>query len=115
MAIDILKTVDIIEIMENYLEEVRPPEEMRNQLDIGYKIEDQSVVLVEIRPIWNNPSEIREYSYAKASFIKSKNVWRIFWMRASLKWQSYEPMPEVVTLQEFLEIVDEDKMGCFKG
>ena len=115
MAIDILKTVDIIEIMENYLEEVRPPEEIRNQLDIGYKIEDQSVVLVEIRPIWTNPSEIREYGYAKATFIKSKNVWRIFWMRASLKWQSYEPMPEVVTLQEFLEIVDEDKMGCFKG
>lgn len=115
MAIDILKTVDIIEIMENYLEEVRPPEDIRNELDIGYKIEDQSVVLVEIRPIWNNPSEIREYGYAKATFNKSKNVWRIFWMPGNLKWLSYKGAPEVRTLKEFLKIVDEDKMGCFKG
>ena len=45
MAIDILQTVDIIEIMENYLEDARPPEEIRKQLDIGYRIEDQSVLL----------------------------------------------------------------------
>ena len=115
MAIDILKTVDIIEIMENYIEKVRPPKKIRTQLDIGYKIENQSVVLVEIRPDWNNPNETRESGYAKATFIKSKNVWRIFWMRASLKWEGYKPMPVVVTLQEFLEIVDEDKMNCFKG
>ena len=115
MAIDILKTVDIIEIMENYLEEVRPPEDIRSELDIGYKIEDQSVVLVEIRPIWTNPSEIREYGYAKATFIKSKNVWRIFWLPGNLKWLSYKLVPEVGTLKEFLNIVDEDKMGCFKG
>ena len=115
MAIGILTTVDIIEIMENYLVEVRPPEDIRSELDIGYKIEDQSVVLVEIRPIWNNPSEIREYGYAKATFIKSKNVWRTFWLPGNLKWLSYKLVPEVATLKEFLNIVDEDKMGCFKG
>ena len=115
MAIDILKTVDIIEIMENYIEKVRPPEAIRNQLDIGYKIEDQSIVLVEIRPIWNNPSEIREYAYAKATFVKSKNVWKIFWMPGNLKWFSFKLVPEVRTLKEFLKIIDEDKMGCFKG
>lgn len=115
MAIDILKTVDIIETMENYLEKVRPPQNIRKQLDIGYKIEDQGVILSEIRPIWSKPSEYAEYGYAKASFIKSKNVWKIYWMRANSKWYSYEPAPEVVTLKEFLQIVDEDKFGCFKG
>lgn len=115
MAIDILQTVDIIEIMENYLEYARPPEEIRKQLDIGYRIEDQSVLLVEMRPIWNNPSEIREYAYAKATFNKSKNVWKIFWMPGNLKWLSYQGAPEVKTLKEFLHIVDEDKMSCFKG
>ena len=90
MAIDILKTVNIIEIMENYIEKVRPPEDIRKELDIGYKIKGQSVVLVEIRPIWNNPSEIREYGYAKATFIKSKNAWKIFWMQTTQKWQGFD-------------------------
>ncbi|RCR70726.1 DUF3024 domain-containing protein [Larkinella punicea] len=115
MPMDILTTVDIIEIMENYIEKVRPPENIRKQLDLSYRIEDQSVILTEIRPIWNNPSESAEYSYAKATFIKSKNVWKIFWLRANLKWYSYEPMPEVSTLKEFLEIIDEDDYHCFKG
>jgi hypothetical protein len=69
MTIDISKTVDIIETMENWLEKVRPPENIRKQLDLGYRIDDQSVILTEIRPIWNNPSESAEYSYAKATFI----------------------------------------------
>ena len=115
MAIDILKTVDIIEIMENYLEKVRPPENIRNQLDVGYIIEGQSVILAEIRPGWNIPIEYFSYGYAKATFIKSKNVWKIFWMRATLKWQLYEPMPEVMSLNEFLKVVDKDDYHCFKG
>ncbi len=115
MGIDILKTVDVIEIMENYIVKVRPSKGIRMQLDIGYKIEGQSVVLVEVRPVWNNQSKLREYGYAKATFIKSKNVWRIFWMLANQHWECYKALPEVVTLREFLEIVEDDKMHCFKG
>ncbi|MEJ7913303.1 MAG: DUF3024 domain-containing protein [Chitinophagaceae bacterium] len=115
MAIDILKTVELIETMENYIEKVRPPESIRKQLDIGYKIENQSIILTEIRPIWNNPSEYAEEGFAKASFIKSKNVWKVYWMRANLKWYSYDPVPTVATLKQFLKIVHEDKHHCFKG
>lgn len=53
MSIDLLQTVDIIEIMENYIENTRPPEEMRPQLDISYKIEGQSIIIFEIRPIFD--------------------------------------------------------------
>lgn len=115
MAIDVFKTLDIIEVMENYLETVRPPEEMRKQIDLGYHIENQSVILTEIRPVWSKPGEYAGYEYAKASFIKSKNAWKIFWMRGNLQWHPYDPMPEVATLKDFLRIVDEDKHRCFKG
>ena len=78
MAIDIFKTIDIIEIMENYLEKVRPPENKRKQLDLSYKIEGQSVLLTESRPIWNNPSQFAEHDYAKATFIKAKMPGKYF-------------------------------------
>ena len=60
MAIDVFKTIDIIEIMENYLAKVRPAEHIRAQLDLGYIIEDQSVILTEIRPAFRKPPEFHK-------------------------------------------------------
>src|SRR5688500_17730641 len=103
MAIDILKTVDIIELMENFLERIRTEEHIRKQLDIGYIIDNQSVILAEIRPIITRPSEYAEYGFAKATYVKSVDVWKIYWMRANSKWTLYQPNPEVNKLEEFLE------------
>jgi len=115
MTLDITKSVDIIKTMENYISQVRPEPEIRNQLDLNYEINDQSVILNEIRPAWNNPKEIKTFGYAKATYVKSKNVWKIFWKRSDLKWHSYKPKPTVKTLEHFLRLVDQDEYGCFKG
>jgi hypothetical protein len=37
--------------MERYLIDSRPPEEIRNQVDLNYKIEQQSIIVFEIRPV----------------------------------------------------------------
>ena len=115
MAIDILKSIDIIELMENYVARIRPSEKIRTELDINYRIENQSVILVEIRPDWRDKKIIREYGYAKTTYVKTQDVWKIFWMRADGKWHSYKANPEVKSLKDFLNIVDEDKYNCFKG
>lgn len=115
MSLDVKKSVEIIEVMENYISKVRPEPEIRDQLDISYEIDNQSIILNEIRPFWANPEEILISGYAKATFIKSTNLWKIFWKRADNKWHSYAPVPEVGKLTDFLKLVDEDKFGCFKG
>lgn len=115
MTLDIIKSVDIIEIMENYISGVRPEPEIRNQLELSYEIIDQSVILNEIRPVWNNPKKILTLGYAKATFVKNKNVWKVFWKRADNKWHSYKPIPIVSELKDFLKLVDHDEYGCFKG
>ena len=115
MTLDITKSVDIIEIMENYISGVRPAPEIRNQLDLSYEIIDQSVILNEIRPVWNNPEKILTIGYAKATFVKNKNVWKIFWKRADNKWHSYKATPIVGELNDFIKLVDQDEYGCFKG
>lgn len=115
MPFDITKSVEIIEIMENYLSIHRPEPEMRKQLDLSYEIEDTSVVLNEIRPSWSKPSETMTIPYAKATFVKAKNIWKVYWMRSNMKWDEYQPNPTVNTLKEFLTLVDLDKHGCFKG
>lgn len=108
-------TLTIIETMENYIFRVRPSPEIRSKLDLGYEILDQSVILFEIRPRWRNPDEIIHIPYAKASFVKSKNLWKVYWIRADRKWYPYDPKLTVKKLQDFLNLVDQDKYHAFKG
>lgn len=115
MAVSNLQMLTIIETMEAFLDRKRPPEHIRPQLDINYKIEDQSVIINEIRPQWNNTAIIREHGVAKATFIKSKNQWKVFWLRADLKWYPYDPKPLVKALSDFTRLVEEDKHHCFWG
>lgn len=98
-----------------FIENHRPPENIRDQLDIGFRVENQSVFLFEIRPRWDKPEEKMEFPVAKATYSKVQQVWKIFWMQADLKWHRYVPEPTVDQLSEFLVLVDEDNHACFSG
>jgi hypothetical protein len=115
MALDLLNVVDVIEVMENYVASIRPPEHIREKVDVSYKIDNQSVILFEARPLFNNPEQKIESFYAKATYVKSTAKWKVYWMRASGDWNVYAPMPEVASLRDFVDLVDEDKYHCFKG
>lgn len=115
MPLDAIKTLEIVEALENFLDRRRPPVEMREKLDLGYAIEGQSVRIFEIRPMWHNPSEKMESAIAKFTYFKAKNHWKIFWMRANMKWYGYDPHLFAGTIHECLSIVEADVHGCFWG
>ncbi len=98
-----------------YLEKRRPPVEIRNELDLGYRLEGQSIEIFEIRPAWRHPEVKIEHSVAKATYVKTARIWKIYWKRADLKWHRYQPDPQVKTIEEFLAVVDKDEYGCFCG
>lgn len=98
-----------------YVEKHRPPAHIRDKRDLSFRVKDQSVEIFEIRPRWNNPVEKIEESVAKATYIKSKHIWKIFWMRADLKWHRYDPEPEVKSIETFLDVVERDQYSCFFG
>lgn len=98
-----------------YLERRRPPTHVRPQLDLGWRLTGQSVELQEIRPDWKNPEIIHHRSFAKATFVRTQGTWKVYWMRANLRWHSYEPNPDVQTIDDFLKVVDRDEYGCFFG
>ena len=115
MTLNIIQRADVIETLEAFLYKRRPPEEMREELDLAYKIEGQSVFIYELRPHWNNKSEIIESPVAKTTWVKTHKHWKVFWMRADLRWHEYKPKPSVKTIAEFVKVVDTDKYGCFWG
>ncbi len=98
-----------------YVEARRPPPHIRPELDIGYRFNNQSIELFELRPAFKRPAEIIEHPIAKATYVKSTNTWKIYWMRADLKWHRYEPKATVSKVEEFIAEIDRDPYGCFFG
>ncbi|UTW00969.1 DUF3024 domain-containing protein [Marinomonas rhizomae] len=101
--------------LEKYLAKHRPPAHIRHQLDIGYRISGQSVELFEIRPHWKIADLKIETPVAKATFVKTKGYWKVFWMRQDLKWHRYDVNHEVSRIEVFLQMVSEDEHACFFG
>lgn len=115
MALNELETARAKKALGEFMDRRRPPPHVRDQLDLGYRITGQSVELFEIRPVWDRPSEKMERPFAKATFVRTQNVWRVYWRRADLRWHLYEPAAEVSGLPEFLSAVEADSYGCFWG
>jgi len=99
-------------LVRQYVEKHRPSAYL-HEVDLSFRVKGQSVEIFEIRPIWNNPNKKIEEPAAKATYVKTKKVWKVFWQRADLKWHRYNPDPEVKTLEEFFEIVERDEYACF--
>jgi hypothetical protein len=102
--------------MEAFMQRRRPPAHIRPQLDLGFRITEQSIEIFEIRPAWRGPpDEMHESLIAKATYVRARGVWRVFWQRRDLKWHRYEPKPEVKSVEEFASLVSEDAHACFFG
>jgi hypothetical protein len=102
--------------MDSFMQRRRPPAHIRPKLDLGFRVTGQSVEIFEIRPRWRGPpDEKHESPVAKATYVRARGVWRVFWQRRDLKWHSYEPKPEVKSVEEFATLVSEDAHACFFG
>jgi hypothetical protein len=115
MAVSEFEEKKYEKIVRQYVEKHRPPVHIRDQVDLSFRMKGQSVEIFEIRPLWNNPNKKIEEPVAKATYVKSKNIWKVFWQRADLKWHRYDPAPEAKTLEEFLDVVEKDEYACFFG
>lgn len=104
-----------IEEIENYLSYIRPEEEMRSKIDIGYRIDKQSVFIFEIRPDWMDPKKTVENDIAKATYVQKDDQWKVFWQRSDLKWHAYKPQPVVKHLLDFIRLIEKDEYSCFWG
>ncbi len=108
--------IDFIEgRIRQRINSMRPPKEIRDELDLGFSFDGRELILHEIRPHWNDPDNFLHIPFARAVYLKSRKIWKIYWMRASGSWEWYEPAPLAKTVDEFFDLVEEDKLGCFQG
>jgi len=113
MAFSSDEELEIKKVLDPYIASVRPRPEIRGEVDLSYKIYNQSVEIYEIRKIQDG-RKIDE-PIAKTTFSRTTNKWKVYWQRADLKWHGYEPKKEVSKLKDFVKLVEEDKLSCFWG
>jgi hypothetical protein len=102
-----------IEEIENYLSYIRPSEEIRDQLDIGYRIEKQSVIILKLDRIGSEKKKT-ENKIAKVTFVKKERSLESV-LATDLKWHSYKPQPILINLLDFIQLIEKDEYGCFWG
>ena len=71
----------------------------------------------EIRPVYFDQSQETKHGVAKFQYIRTRNEWKLYWMRADLKWHGYDPDPgqKLNELNEQIEEVERDLYGAFFG
>ena len=102
-------------VVGDFVKRRRPSEEIRDKVDLSFRIENQSVLIFEVRPVWDNPKQKQESPIAKATFVNSRREWKVYWQRADLKWHPYPTCPVVESLDRFVDLVERDENGCFWG
>ena len=113
MALSEFEERRIHKVVGSYLQTHRPPPHLRDELDIWVGVQDQSAV-IHLRRRLADGGHLDSF-LAKATWVKSRQLWKIYWLRASGRWQSYEPRPEVTSLEDFCRVIDDDEYGCFWG
>jgi hypothetical protein len=116
VALSQLEAARVQKAVGAFVERRRPPPHMREEIDLTFRLSGQSVEIFEVRQAWDGPpGEKIKQPVAKATFVRTKGRWRVFWQRRDLKWHGYEPRPEVSTIEQFVALVQEDPYGCFFG
>src|SRR5699024_6717914 len=112
-----MKEIDITEgYLSSFIENLRPDDlEIRKEIDFDYSWDGKVAYLNEIRPQWNKPENSLHRPFAKIRYYKSREEWKLYWLRASGKWESYEPFPTADTLQVLLDVIEKDEWHCFFG
>jgi len=107
-----------IELIDNVVgglcREMNCPE-FKDELSIVYRVTKQDVIISEKRPAYQRPKKYIETPAAKLKYIRSKNEWRLFWMRGDLKWYAYNPKNNSVKLKDLVAEIRSDPYACFWG
>ncbi len=94
----------------------RAPDELKDQIRLGYVIESHQIVIVEARPPWHeSSSEWSELEIAKLRYVAQRKEWKLYWKRASGKWWLYAPHTNLKSLTAMVREIEVDSDGCFFG
>lgn len=113
MALNDIEVAQIKRRMEFFMEKRRPAEQLRDELDLNYRIEDDSVVIFEIRRLTWSDSQIQE-PIAKITHNKASSSWSLLWMDKDSNWHNYDERM-LGSFSDAIRLIEDDSQGYFFG
>ena len=95
--------------------EKKTPAHLKDKLQFEYEIDGQNVIIYEVREIWRRAGEFTKMPIAKLTYVSSRRIWKLYWKRASGKWEKYEPKETAEDLKSLVQEIQKDEFGCFFG
>jgi hypothetical protein len=95
--------------------DARVPPEVRDQVDVKYRFEGDTVFLFEHRPAFQRPDEWVEIPVAKFRYFVERQQWALFWSDRNSKWHRYDLIPASPSFEDLLQEVDSDPTRIFWG
>ena len=113
MAFNDTEVVQIKQCMNYFMEKRRPPKHIRDEHDLQYRIEDDSVIIFEVRQLsWSTGRA--EEMLAKITNNTNSNSWSLFWSTDNNEWRHYDGRM-IGSFSDAIKIIDEDANHRFFG
>ena len=93
----------------------RIPVHIRQQLTHVYRFTGNSVVLIERRPHYLEPSRHTEQPLAKFVYNQRRGSWSLRWRDRNTRWHAYDGFQDRPHFSELLAEVAADPTGIFLG
>lgn len=111
MALNDIEVAQIKRCMNFFMEKRRPAPFIRDEIDLIYEIQDQSVIIKEIRNIMGRTIES---PIAKITFNRKQKGWKLFALNQQGEWGGV--LSDLIpTFSEAIKIVEDDVTCCFFG
>ena len=95
--------------------ERRIPIDIRDQLNLTFKIIRDKVTLIETRPYFKDPSIWTENPVAQFRFDNETNKWTLYCMDRNSRWHLYDLIKPSMDFDDMLKALDDDRTGIFWG
>ncbi|MEY0663864.1 DUF3024 domain-containing protein [Providencia rettgeri] len=111
MALNDIEIAQIKRCMNFFMEKRRPAPFIRDEIDLIYEIQDQSVIIKEIRNIMGRTIES---PIAKITFNRTQKGWKLFAKNRNDEWEGmFKDL--IPTFSDAIKVVEDDARGCFFG
>jgi hypothetical protein len=104
----------VSKILEAFCDDRVPPE-VRDQVELRFRFEGNSVILFERRPAFQRPGDWTEIQIARFRYFVGRQEWALFWSDRNSKWQRYDLIPDSPSFEDLLTEVDSDPTCIFWG
>jgi hypothetical protein len=91
------------------------PPQYGKELRLVYEVAGHDVSIWEERSPWHGQGAWTHQGIAKFCYLRSRQTWTLYSMRADLKWHVFEPAAPTNDLDALVAIVAENRSGAFFG